>query len=43
MNDYIFLSTEELPDKDIDPITLLSEESLKEVWDNPSDDCYNDL
>ncbi len=29
--------------KAIDPITLLSEESLKEVWDNPSDDCYNDL
>ena len=29
--------------KAIDPVTLLSEESLKEVWDNPSDDCYNDL
>ena len=29
--------------KAIDPITLLSEASLKEVWDNPEDDVYNDL
>jgi Arc/MetJ-type ribon-helix-helix transcriptional regulator len=29
--------------KSIDPITLLSEASLREVWDNPLDDCYNDL
>ena len=29
--------------KFVDSVTLLSEASLKEVWDNPSDDCYNDL
>ena len=30
-------------DKSVDNVTLLSEASLREVWDNPSDDCYNDL
>jgi hypothetical protein len=29
--------------RSVDPVTLLSEASLREVWDNPSDDCYNDL
>jgi hypothetical protein len=43
MKEFICRLSEELHDKAIDPITLLSEESLKEVWDNPSDDCYNDL
>ncbi|HOI25632.1 MAG TPA: hypothetical protein PK581_08630 [Caldisericia bacterium] len=43
MIEFIYHPSEELPHKAIDPITLLSEESLKEVWDNPSDDCYNDL
>lgn len=27
----------------VDPITLLSERSLREVWDNPSDDCCNNV
>ncbi|HOI25625.1 MAG TPA: hypothetical protein PK581_08595 [Caldisericia bacterium] len=43
MNELIYLPNDELAEKAIDPITLLSEESLKEVWDNLSDDCYNDL
>lgn len=43
MKEFISWLSEELHDKTIDPISLLSEESLKEVWDNPSDDCYNDL
>jgi hypothetical protein len=29
--------------KPVDPITLLSEVTLIEVWDNPSDDCYNEV
>lgn len=29
--------------KDKESAALLSEKSLKKVWDNPEDDVYNDL